>query len=184
MNIISSHIKLGEHIRNLREGQNFTLTTFAESSGVSRATLSRIENGDVSPTAETLGRLASALTLPISQLLAPLEKGFTPLILRDAQSLWRDPQKRFERRNISPPNGQLAIELIEVELGAREMINYAAPSVLGQEHHIYLLQGTLTVTVAEQAHILSKGDCLRYKLYGATQFKTGAAKARYVLALS
>ena len=62
---------LAEHLRTLRVDRGLTLQELAAKSGLSRATLSRIENGEVSPTAETLGRLASAFAVPISQLLIP-----------------------------------------------------------------------------------------------------------------
>ena len=59
-----------------------TLAVLAERSGISRATLSRIENAEVSPTAETLGQLAAVYALPMSQLLSPLEQGFQPVLRR------------------------------------------------------------------------------------------------------
>ncbi|MEN3754975.1 helix-turn-helix transcriptional regulator [Mangrovibacter sp. SLW1] len=61
-------------LRNLRVARGLTLQQLSEHCGVSRASLSRIENGEVSPTADTLGRLASTYSLTISQLLAPLSK--------------------------------------------------------------------------------------------------------------
>jgi transcriptional regulator with XRE-family HTH domain len=73
---------LAEHLRTLRLDRGLTLQGLATESGVSRATLSRIENGEVSPTAETLGRLATAFSLPLSQLLAPMEQGFSALTLQ------------------------------------------------------------------------------------------------------
>lgn len=74
--MINQNQALAEHLRKLRTDRGLRLQDLADNSGVSRATLSRIENGDVSPTAETLGRLASVLALPLSQLLAPLDPDF------------------------------------------------------------------------------------------------------------
>ena len=183
MNITASPVGVGKHIRQLREDRRLTLAALAEHSGVSRASLSRIENDEVSPTAQTLGGLANALALPISQLLAPLERSFQPLIRREEQTEWRDPENDFHRRSISPANGRLTAELIEARLGAHQTITYNAPSVPGQEHHLFMLSGALTLTVEGTTHRLKTGDCLRYKLFGATQFETSKTGARYVLAL-
>ena len=175
---------LASHLRALREHRDLTLADVASRTSISRATLSRIEKGDVSPTAETLGQLASVYALPISQLLSPLEPGFQPVIRQKEQSVWRDPSHRFVRRSVSPPSGQLSVELIEGEIAPNERITYQAPALPGQEHHLYVLEGELTLTVEQHAHALGQGDCLRYILFGETIFETGDAPCRYLIALS
>lgn len=181
---ISDSSKLATHLRNLREEHDMTLAVLAQRSGLSRATLSRIENADVSPTAETLGQLAAVYALPISQLLSPLEQGFQPVLRRVEQSIWHDPGRDFVRRSVSPSNGQLSIELIESQLGPEQLITYAAPAIPGQEHHVYVLSGQMEITVEGNAHDLGAGDCLRYILFGETIFRTSNASCRYVIALS
>lgn len=179
-----ANTQLGMHIRNLRDARRLTLSDLSIATKLSRATLSRIENGEVSPTAEALGSLSTALEVSISQLLKPLERKFAPLVTREAQTIWADPKHDFKRRNISPPSRQLAMELIEVELGAKQDIKYASASIPGQEHHLYLLSGGLKVTVEGIDHELSAGDCLRYKLYGETTFQTGGSPAKYIIAFT
>ena len=176
--------RLANHLRDLRETHGLTLADLAQRSGLSRATLSRIENAEVSPTAETLGQLAAVYALPISQLLAPLDKGFQPLLRCDDQSVWRDPSHDFVRRSLSPSNGQLSIELIEGKLGRKQSITYAAPAIPGQEHHVYVLSGKMQITVEGKAYDLTQGDCLRYILFGETIFKTSTTPCKYVIALS
>lgn len=179
----SSAEALAEHLRGLRERHGLTLAALAERSTISRATLSRIENAETSPTAETLGRLASVYAMPISQLLSPMEPDFQPLVTRGAQAVWTDPEHDFHRRSVSPPNGQLSLELIECTLGPDQRISYAAPARPGQEHHLVVLDGSLEVTVEGNAHALSAGDCLRYVLYGPTVFRTSSQPCIYVIAL-
>jgi transcriptional regulator with XRE-family HTH domain len=151
---------------------------------VSRATLSRIENGDVSPTAETLGRLAAAMTLPISQVLAPLDQGFPALVRHAEQSVWRDPANLYSRRAVSPPSGQLKLEMIECAIEPHQLIAYDQPAVAGHEHHLLLLAGALSLTVDGVKRDLLPGDCLRYRLAGPSCFETGAQPARYIIALA
>ncbi|MBO9445941.1 helix-turn-helix domain-containing protein [Ruegeria sp. R14_0] len=161
-----------------------TLDALAGKTGLSRATLSRIEKNEVSPTAETLGRLATVYALPISQLLAPLEQSFQPIVRRLDQPVWTDATQEFERRNVSPPSGQLSVEMIEGTLGAQQRIAYDAPAIPGQEHHLYVLSGQIEITVEGKAHDLRQGDCLRYILFGETVFKTTHLPCTYVIALS
>jgi len=175
---------LAEHLRRLRTERALTLHDLATKSGVSRASLSRVENGEVSPTAETLGRLASALELPISQLLSPMEPDFPPFIPRDEQSVWEDRENGFSRRNLSPPSGRLKLEMIECSLKPHQCITYDRPAIPGHEHHLVLLSGTLGLTADGVRHDLSAGDCLRYRLRGASTFETTAELARYIIALA
>ena len=58
------------------------------------------------------------------------------------------------------------------------------PPRLGLEHHLYLQAGALELTIEGQVHRLSAGDCLRYKLMGASSFlAAGRRPARYILVL-
>ncbi|MGX9050307.1 helix-turn-helix domain-containing protein [Mesorhizobium sp. 14Argb] len=185
MNTPSSQVKaLADHLRLLRTDRGLTLQELAANSGVSRATLSRIENGEVSPTAETLGRLASAFALPLSQLLAPLEPDFPPLVRHADQSIWSDQEKGFTRRTLSPPSGQLKLEMIECEITPNQRIVYERPALPGHEHHLVLLAGALVLTVDGVRHDLHPGDCLRYRLRGASSFETGEQSARYIIAMA
>lgn len=183
-NTVLGDLTLAGHLRDLRMRRGLTLQDLANSSGVSRATLSRMENGEVSPTAETLGRLASAFALPISQLLAPLEPDFQPLVRRREQSTWSDQGSGLTRRTLSPPSGGLKVEMIECEIEPRRVIVYDQPAFPGHEHHLVLLAGALTVTVGDVDYDLHPGDCLRYQLRGASSFQTGDAFARYIIAMS
>jgi len=175
---------LAGHLRKLRTDRELTLQDLAATSGVSRATLSRIENGDVSPTAETLGRLASALALPISQLLMPLEPEFQPLIRHADQHVWTDSHLGFSRRTISPPGRQLKLEMIECTIEAHHRIAYDSPALPHHEHHLVLLSGALTITVDGIKYHLKAGDCLRYRLRGASLFETDEQPAHYILTMA
>ncbi|GHC68606.1 DNA-binding protein [Limoniibacter endophyticus] len=161
-----------------------TLQDLADQSGVSRATLSRVENGEVSPTAETLGRLASAFALPLSQLLAPLEQEFPALVRQGDQSVWTDRENGFARRAVSPPSRSLKLEMIACEIAPNQRITYDHPAFPGHEHHLLLLAGALLLTVDGVQYQLHPGDCLRYRLYGASSFETGEQSAHYIIAMA
>ncbi len=175
--------RLAERLKQIRLSRGWSLQELADASAVSRSTLSRIENAEVSPTAETLGSLSSAYQMTISQLLAPIEAAFMPLVRQAEQSLWRDPENGLTRRVVSPPSGGLSAEVVQCELSAYQMISYAAPSVPGHEHHLIMLSGTLSVTVGEEEYHLEAGDCLRYQLFGSSKFQTGVDPASYFIVL-
>lgn len=178
------NFRLAERLKSLRLGRGWSLLDLAESSGVSRSTLSRIENGDVSPTAETLGALSTAFEMTMSQLLAPVETPFAPLVRRADQSQWHDPENAFHRQIVSPPSSGLTAEVIRCQLGAYQIIAYASPSLPGHEHHLLVLSGALTVTLGDEHHELAEGDCLRYRLFGPSRFQTGVEPATYLVVLA
>ncbi len=176
--------RLAARLKQLRVERGWSLDQLASASQVSRATLSRLENGEVSPTTVVLGKLCAAYGLAMSRLLRMVEDDFPPLLLRAQQSVWTDPDSDFIRRSVSPPSRALAGEALECELGAGVTITYAASPRPGMEHHLLLQEGQLTVTVDGRSHDLMPGDCLRYQLQGASAFITPPdSGARYFLFL-
>jgi transcriptional regulator with XRE-family HTH domain len=175
--------RLSERLKDLRLARGWSLQELADNSGVSRSSLSRIENADVSPTADTLGALSAAYHMTISQLLAPVEAPFQPLVRHAEQSEWQDPENGFVRRVVSPSGGALGAEVIRCTLEPYQIIAYAGPSRPGHEHHLVLIEGALTVTLGDEMHQLQAGDCLRYQLYGPSRFQTGVDPASYLIVL-
>ncbi|MCW5731527.1 MAG: helix-turn-helix transcriptional regulator [Alphaproteobacteria bacterium] len=174
--------RLAEQIKLLRAGRGWSLDELARQSGVSRATLSRLENAEVSATAAVLGRLAAAFGLTISRLLYLAEGDFEPLVRRTHQQQWQDPEVAFRRRSVSPPAEALSGEVLECALGPGVTIDYPMPPRRGLEHHLVLLEGRLRIEVEGRVHDLGSGDCLRYRLHGPSSFATAEdAAARYLL---
>lgn len=60
---------LGARLRHLRKSKQMTLTDLGSLSGVSVSTISKIENGALSPTLDKVLRLAEGLELSIGQLI-------------------------------------------------------------------------------------------------------------------
>ncbi|MCE8000958.1 MAG: helix-turn-helix domain-containing protein [Rhodobiaceae bacterium] len=176
--------RLANRLSSLRHERGWSLDQLAKASGLSRASLSRLENAEVSPTADSLGKLCAAFGLPMSRLLMMVEDSFAAHVPFDAQPEWEDPETGFTRRSVSPPATQLAAEVIEAHLPPGKTVSYAQPPKPGQEHHLIVLDGELTLSVDGVDHRLTAGDCLRYQLYGASRFDTPAQRgARYILVL-
>jgi transcriptional regulator with XRE-family HTH domain len=178
----AADLRLASRLRDMRQAQRWSLDELAAKSGVSRASLSRIENGEVSPTAHVLGRLAHAYGQTVSRLLAEIEARSPAFVARAEQREWIDPATGFRRRVVSPPAPGFDCELIECELPAGAEIDYPLPPRPDLEHHLYLLAGALELLIEGALHRLEPGDCLRYRLNGASRFRVpGRRPARYLL---
>ncbi len=64
-------VNLGERVRALRTAHGWTLEQAAKQAGLARSTLSKIENGQMSPTYDALKKLAVGLEISIPQLFTP-----------------------------------------------------------------------------------------------------------------
>ena len=176
---------MAARLAELRLGRGWSLEDLAQRTGVSRSTLSRLERGEISPTAALLGKLCAAYERTMSRLLAEVESGEPPLLLRaEDQTVWRDEASGFTRRSVSPPHAALRGELIEGTLRPGTDIPYEKPSIPGLEHHLWVLAGGVEITVEELAYEVGTGDCLRYRLWGRSRFRClGSAPARYAMAV-
>jgi transcriptional regulator with XRE-family HTH domain len=175
--------RLAARLAALRQEQGWSLDDLAARSGISRATLSRIERGDTSPTASLLGRLCTAYGRTLSRLMAEIEPEPPRLVRQAEQSEWTDPATGFRRRVISPPAVGYKGEMLLGEMPAGATIAYDAPSVPGLEQHVWMLGGLLHLSVDGVMHVLAAGDCLRFRLLGPTRFHCpGPETARYIIA--
>lgn len=174
--------RIAGRLRALRQERGWSLDDLAGRSGVSRATLSRLENAEVSATANVLGRLCAAYGMTLSRLMHLVEDDFPPLAPRAAQALWEDAQSGFVRRVVSPPARALAGEVMEGCLRPGASVSYDGPPRPGLEHHLVMLEGALRITVDGAVHMVHPGDCLRYQLRGPSRFEAGEeGGARYLL---
>ncbi|MDW4547750.1 XRE family transcriptional regulator [Defluviimonas sp. D31] len=67
-------LNLGQRVRDLRKERGWTLEQAAGQAGLARSTLSKIENGQMSPTYEALKKLAEGLSITVPQLFTPPSK--------------------------------------------------------------------------------------------------------------
>ena len=64
-------LDLGARVRDLRKARDWTLEQAARQAGIARSTLSKIENGQMSPTYDALKKLAVGLQISVPQLFTP-----------------------------------------------------------------------------------------------------------------
>jgi transcriptional regulator with XRE-family HTH domain len=176
--------RIAQRLGRLRDERGWSLDDLAERTGISRATLSRVERSELSPTAAQLARLCSIYGWTLSRLMAAAEARPPNLVLAAEQAVWTDPQSGYRRRVVSPPGSELRGELVEVTIPAGASVSFDVSPIAGLEHHLWILNGALTLEVESARFQLRTGDCLRYVLSGSTNFHaTGKRSARYVIAM-
>lgn len=178
------NLRIAKRLAGLRAERGFTLDALAKNTGLSRATLSRLERGELSPTATMMNSLCSQYGWTASQLMAEAEAAPSTMVRAKEQLKWKDPETGYVRRVVSPPHERLKGELVEIELPAGKIVSYPVSPVPRLEHHLWMLDGALTLEIEGSKFQLQKGDCIRYVLSGPSRFVNASKHgARYVIAL-
>ncbi|MGC2775227.1 MAG: XRE family transcriptional regulator [Bradyrhizobium sp.] len=167
-----------------RDSRGWSLADIAERSGVSKATISKIERAEVSPTAVILVKLASAFDLTLAGLMLRAEAQAERLSRASDQPLWRDPDTGYIRRQIflRPDH---PIELVTVEMPARRSVMLPASSYVHIRQLVWVQSGRLTITEGAELHLLGPGDCLGFGPPIDTTFANETdAPCVYVVALA
>lgn len=174
---------ISTRVRIERESRGWSLGDLADRSGVSKAMISKIENGKASPTATILGRLSGAFGLQVSMLLALAEQTGERLSRFDDQHIWTDPETGYTRRAVSPRVGGL-LELLEVTLPPKVSVTYPSSAFIFLNQQIWVQSGTLVFEEGEIVHELNAGDCLQLGPPAPCTFRNpGVRPCVYVVAL-
>ncbi|OON40943.1 transcriptional regulator [Izhakiella australiensis] len=181
----TTEARLAQRLVALRQERGWSLETLAEASAISRASLSRIERGETSPTATLLNQLCRVYGMTMSRLLSEVEMPAAVHLSRARQPVWQDKASGFTRRNLSPPAADFRAELVEGQLRGGARIEYDRPPMAGIEQHIWMLDGVLLLSVEQQQWRLQAGDSLRFHLQGRSVFHAPEAEgAHYLLVVN
>jgi transcriptional regulator with XRE-family HTH domain len=180
--------RIAARVHELRADRGWSLDVLAARSGVSRSAISQIERAATSPTAVVLERLATGLDVPLASLFdGPAGDGGAtppaPVARRADQARWRDPATGYVRRAVSPPGWPSPIRLTEVELPAAATVAYdTAERSVVIDQQVWMLAGTVDVTVGDVTHRLDRGDCLAMRVDRPIAFHNpGDGPARYAV---
>jgi transcriptional regulator with XRE-family HTH domain len=180
---------IAERVRGLRSAQGLSLDALAGKSGVSRSMISLIERGESSPTAVVLEKLAGGLGVTLASLFdvpAADRAPAGPVARRDDQPEWQDPASGYLRRNVSPPGVPQPMQIVEVRFPPRARVAFENG---GRDTRVYqqvwVLEGTMDVTLGAERHRLREGDCLAMQLDRPTMFHNPTRKpARYAVVIA
>lgn len=155
---------LGVKIRSLRRVQDLAIADLAKAAGISAGMLSKIENGQISPSLTTLQAVAAALGAPMSALFASAEER------RDCSHVRAGQGVVIERRGTKVGHvyellghalgGELALEPFLITL-REDAAPYTAFQHGGLEL-IYMLSGRVGYRHGDQVYDLAPGDTLLF----------------------
>jgi quercetin dioxygenase-like cupin family protein len=133
-----------------------------------------------------LEKLAVGLNVPLASLFdapATEEQPASRVARRADQAEWQDPASGYRRRNVSPPGVAQLMQIVEVEFPPRKRVAFEAGArELRIYQQVWVLEGTIEITVGEECHRLREGDCLAMELDGPTMFYNPTRKAtRYAV---
>lgn len=167
-----------------RLARDLSASALAARSGVSRAMISKIENGTAQPTAALLGRLSAALGMTLSELVARAEGDNQRLVRAADQPTWTDPDTGYRRRSVSPATGG-PLDLVEVEFPPGAQVSYPADAYAFIHQQIWMLQGRLHFREGDTEYVLDAGDCLQLGPPAPCSFINPTGETcRYLVALT
>jgi transcriptional regulator with XRE-family HTH domain len=182
--------RIAGRVGELRAAHHLSLEALARRSGVSRSMISLVERGESSPTAAVLARLATGLGVTLASLFDPPVSGAQapggPVSRRKDQRQWQDPASGYVRRNVSPPGVPQPMRIVEVSFPAGGRVAFENG---GRDRRVcqqvWVLAGSIDITLGAERHRLRAGDCLAMQLDGPTLFHNPTRKpARYAVVVA
>jgi len=139
--------RVGPRLRRIRDQRGLTLSEAAQSTGISKSTLSRLENGQRRPSLELLLPLAQAYRVPIDDLVGAPEVG--------------DPRIRLKPRRV---NGRTVLPLTRP--GGIQAWKIVIPRTQSQPQPrthdgfewLYVLSGRMRLILGQRDLVLDAGE--------------------------
>ena len=169
---------LTSNLRRLRIARHLSLSELARATGMSKATLSGIENGRANPTLDTLAALAGALRIPVVELLEEAPLGEVRVVRAAGGGI--EQGDGIPRRLLDAIELAGAVEVVEIALRARQMHESDARAD-GSRVHVYVLQGKLIAGPVERITELGSGDYASFPTDVPHMYEAGRAAARALL---
>ena len=155
---------LGIQIRLLRRHAELTVAELANSAGISAGMLSKIENGQISPSLGTLQAVASSLGVPLTQLFASFDER------RDCSFVPAGQGVSIERRGSKAGHqyhllghalgGPVVVEPYLITL-REKAVSYTGFHHAGVEF-LYMLTGEVVYRHGDETYHLRPGDALMF----------------------
>ena len=149
---------VGKRLRTARLAKGLSARQLAAQAQVTPAYLSRLENGQLSPTVSTLSRVMAALGEPVSVLFSG-DDSPGPLVRRDARRVIRNHGVADE---LLSPTRSGRLEVLETVVTPNAGSGDEPYSHAGDEECIVVLAGQLRVQVRDTVYDLGEGDALTF----------------------
>ncbi len=164
--------------------KNLTLNDLSESSGVSRAMISKIERGEKNPTLVVAARISEGLRVTLSQLAGTEERREVILVPQDQRMVVRDPETGFERQLLSPTFGKRGVEFIRNVIPEGSTSGEFPPHKRGVQEYVVVERGRLAAILDGEKHLLEEGDALYFEADVTHRFdNAGEVECSYYLVI-
>jgi transcriptional regulator with XRE-family HTH domain len=142
---------VGPRLRRVRQERGLTLTVAAAHAGLSKSTLSRLENGQRRPSLELLLPLAQVYRVPLDDLVGAPEVGDPRIRLKP---------RRVNGRTVVPltrPGGVQAWKIVIPKSQTRP-----APRTHDGFEWLYVLAGTMRLILGDRDLVLAEGEAVEF----------------------
>ena len=157
---------LGNVIRELRLKDNLTIAEVAAQAGISRGMVSKIENGQVSTSLETLSKIAQALGVSLAHLFRHynMPSGGAQLVKnREGMEVVRRGTRRGHTYHLlaydQGPRKSFEPFLITMDDASEVFPTFEHPGT----EFIYMLHGRIEYRHGQQTYLLEPGDSLTFR---------------------
>lgn len=156
--LVSVLDSIGSRLKRARERTGYTLEQVAESTGLSKAHLSRLESSERQPSISALLELSAVLRVPVSSLLDEDESA-APISIHGAVEPSHD-AAGLSINACSGYAGSTDLEALRITVPAdREPTE---PARHRGEEWLYVTSGTLRLEYDGDAHVLRAGMCAHF----------------------
>jgi transcriptional regulator with XRE-family HTH domain len=155
---------IGSQVRDYRKLSGLTVSELAAAADISNGMLSRIENGQISPSLSTLQLLSEALNVPLPMLVSSVKSS------RECSYVKRGKGVSIRRRGTKVGHqyymlgqslgGKVAVEPYLIEL-SKDAVPYTEFRHEGTEI-IYMLSGEISYAHGDRSYPLSPGDTMMF----------------------
>ncbi|HXJ23895.1 MAG TPA: XRE family transcriptional regulator [Polyangia bacterium] len=154
-------LTVGANLRRLRVKRGLSLERLAQRSHVSRAMLSQIELGRSAPTITVLWKIARALDVPFSALIADQGDAAPLVVSARGSRLITNHAGTFTSRPLFPGGEPRRTEFYELRLAAGGD-ERAAAHPAGTAENLVVAIGQVEIVIARAVHRLETGDAIYF----------------------
>lgn len=164
--VTPERLELSNRIKSWRQARGMSQLELAEKAGFARSTLSKIENGLLSPTFEILLKLAHGFDMPISDLLRPKEEKTAMAGRMVVTRGTGHPALDYDNNRLFPLAPQLknrAFQTCIVEFTSDTLEEFGPWNSHATEDMLYVLSGRMAFhSEGYQPVMLKKGDSVHF----------------------
>ncbi len=158
-------VDLSHRVREIRTKRGWTLEQAANQAGLARSTLSKIENGQMSPTYDALKKLAVGLDISIPQLFTPPEREQVNgrLAVTRSDEGMNHPTATYEHEMLANALTKKAMLPYRARVRARDMDEFDGWVRHDGEEFLYVLTGVIRLyTEFYEPFEMRRGDSAYY----------------------